>query len=356
MGLSQRSSIEFTHSGDSDIAYDSTGTGTDTVLIIPGWISQLEIDRAQTAITAFTTRLAQHRRIIHFDRRGTGLSFRDPSPDRFALSLQADDILSVLDAAGVEKAHLLSWFYGSLPSIAFAATYPERTAKIVLINPLMRWHILETGERGGISDAIRTLAESSWSSGSYALAAALVANPDSPHIRWLAAQHRAGIDSEGAALLMTSLFSENAESYADQVNAETLLIRHQHCAVIPAALTNDLAAHLSSVQIAEVSGNDTLPFFGESRNIVGKIDGFLGTRSASELNLTPREEMVIRLLAHGYSNRDIARRLSLSEATVARHLGTAYGKLGVSGRPAAAVAAFRLGIVGTKESDDTRLA
>jgi ATP/maltotriose-dependent transcriptional regulator MalT len=61
--------------------------------------------------------------------------------------------------------------------------------------------------------------------------------------------------------------------------------------------------------------------------------------------LTPRELDVLRLVAQGLSNPDIARRLVLSEHTVHRHLANILGKLGVSSRAAAAAWGVRAGLV-----------
>jgi DNA-binding CsgD family transcriptional regulator len=59
--------------------------------------------------------------------------------------------------------------------------------------------------------------------------------------------------------------------------------------------------------------------------------------------LTRREREVARLAAAGRSGREIARTLHLSARTVDNHLGRAYAKLGVSGRPALAALLGRLG-------------
>ncbi len=69
-------------------------------------------------------------------------------------------------------------------------------------------------------------------------------------------------------------------------------------------------------------------------------------RSASGVTvLTPRELDVLKLVAHGLSNPDIARRLVLSEHTVHRHLANILRKLGLSSRAAAAAWGVRTGLV-----------
>ena len=61
--------------------------------------------------------------------------------------------------------------------------------------------------------------------------------------------------------------------------------------------------------------------------------------------LTPRELDVLKLVAQGLSNPDIARRLVLSEHTVHRHLANILRKLGLSSRAAAAAWGVRTGLV-----------
>jgi ATP/maltotriose-dependent transcriptional regulator MalT len=67
---------------------------------------------------------------------------------------------------------------------------------------------------------------------------------------------------------------------------------------------------------------------------------FLGEGSALPNGLTPREAEVLRLVASGKTNRDVAVELVISEHTVGRHLQNIYAKLGVSTRSAATAFAF----------------
>jgi DNA-binding NarL/FixJ family response regulator len=71
------------------------------------------------------------------------------------------------------------------------------------------------------------------------------------------------------------------------------------------------------------------------------------TRQPSGLfsELTPREEEVLKLLATGETNRQIARRLSVSEETVKSHVAAIFRKLAVSDRTRAAVLAVKAGLV-----------
>jgi DNA-binding CsgD family transcriptional regulator len=68
------------------------------------------------------------------------------------------------------------------------------------------------------------------------------------------------------------------------------------------------------------------------------------TNPAEVAGLTPREVDVLKLVADGYSDREIAATLFVGPATVRTHLANAFGKLEVGSRTAAVAACHRLGI------------
>jgi DNA-binding NarL/FixJ family response regulator len=72
----------------------------------------------------------------------------------------------------------------------------------------------------------------------------------------------------------------------------------------------------------------------------GATEALLGDGSALPGGLTPREAEVLRLVASGKTDRDIAVELVISEHTVGRHLQNMYAKLGVTSRAGATAFAF----------------
>jgi class 3 adenylate cyclase len=119
----------FVRSGEADLAYQVFGAGEDQVLI-SGGLSHLEVIWELAELAAFLGRLASFRRVIIFDKRGTGMS--DPVPGVPALEEHADDVVTVMEAAGSARACVMGWFDAAFVAAMFAATYPERVSALIL--------------------------------------------------------------------------------------------------------------------------------------------------------------------------------------------------------------------------------
>lgn len=96
----------YAESGEVHIAYQVLGSGPVDLVLVPGWVSNLDVSREEPAVEQFYGRLASFSRLIRFDKRGTGLS--DRVADLPSLEVRMDDVRAVLDAVGSERAALCS--------------------------------------------------------------------------------------------------------------------------------------------------------------------------------------------------------------------------------------------------------
>lgn len=87
------------------------------------------------------------------------------------------------------------------------------------------------------------------------------------------------------------------------------------------------------------------PALAVAMGLSGTTADTADTKDATDATLTRRELDVMRLVASGASNRDIARALSISEKTVARHLSNMFGKLGVTSRSGVTAYAYEHDLV-----------
>src|ERR1700730_8932438 len=95
----------YARSGDVSIAYQVVGDGGMDLVVVPGFVSHVEIAWENPGIVRLVDRLAGFARVIIFDKRGTGMS--DPVQDVPTLEQRMDDVRAVMDAAGSRKAGLL---------------------------------------------------------------------------------------------------------------------------------------------------------------------------------------------------------------------------------------------------------
>jgi len=129
--------VHYAKSGDVHIAYQAVGTGPLDILMTPGSTSNLDLYWEEPSFARFFTAVAKIGRLILFDKRGTGLS------DRIALAAtleeRIDDMRAVLDSAQSSRAIIFGLSEGGTMGILFAATYPDRTAGLVVYGSSARW-------------------------------------------------------------------------------------------------------------------------------------------------------------------------------------------------------------------------
>ena len=113
----------YARSGDVSIAYQVLGDGPFDIVFVPPTVSNVELGWEVPNVRTFLERLSSFSRLIHFDKRGTGMSDRVVGAP--TLEARMDDVRAVMDAAGSVRAALVGWSEGVAMSCLFAATYPN---------------------------------------------------------------------------------------------------------------------------------------------------------------------------------------------------------------------------------------
>src|SRR6188472_1299912 len=113
-----------------NVAYQVVGDGPHDVILVPGFVSHVEVAWEQPRLARFLGRLASFSRLIMFDKRGTGMS--DPVQRPPSMDQRMDDIRAVMDAVGSQHATLFGISEGGTLSLLFAHSHAERTQAVVL--------------------------------------------------------------------------------------------------------------------------------------------------------------------------------------------------------------------------------
>ena len=133
-----RPKTRYAKSGDVHIAYGvMESQGPFDLVYVPTFLGAMEHYWSYHATAAFFDRLGDCGRLALFDRRGTGMS-DVPVDGGFTLEDQMDDVLAVMDAAGIERAGLFAQLEGCMMATLFAGTHPDRVASLALYCPFAR--------------------------------------------------------------------------------------------------------------------------------------------------------------------------------------------------------------------------
>jgi pimeloyl-ACP methyl ester carboxylesterase/DNA-binding CsgD family transcriptional regulator len=333
--------------GGSRVAYASLGEGPPLVMP-PGWLCHLEENWAHPAAASARAKLAAAHRFVWYDRLGCGLSDRGG----FEPSLENDvaQLTAVLDDAGIDRAHLIGYSLGAPPVAAFAARHPERVGQLVFYSAFARGRAVSTAEQ---HEALKQIIRMDWAVGSRALASLLVPNASSQDLRWFDHFQRKATSAQMAVRLLEHLWDMDVRDVLPGIRAPTLVLHDRGDSAIPLRAGQELAALVPGAQLRTLDGNEHDPFLRDSGPMVELILAFVEGRAPAadptpQLpvdELTPREREVLRLVARGEANKQIAKRLGVTVATVERHITNLYRKLGANGRADAALAAVAMGLV-----------
>jgi class 3 adenylate cyclase len=130
------SEVRYARSGEVNIAYRVAGDGPFDIVFVPGVGSHVELAWEVPFLGLWFERFASYARLIHFDKRGTGMS--DAVSPATPLETRTDDVRAVMDAAGSARAAVIGVSEGGPMSALFAATYPDRVWALVLKGAMAR--------------------------------------------------------------------------------------------------------------------------------------------------------------------------------------------------------------------------
>lgn len=247
--------IQYTQAaGDVDIAYRVAGSGPIDVVWVPGLISNLEIEWEDHVRAPIYRRLASFSRLITFDKRGMGLS--DRSVGAPTLEERMDDVRAVMDAVGSEQAALIGVSEGGPMSILFAATYPERTAALVLFGTLARMSPdadYPHGNEEAIADLYRFF-DDGWGTGA-SVEVFAHAFRDHPIVRdTIGRIERASGSPRTVRAVLDGLLNTDVRAAARTISVPTLVVHTTDDRTVPIGNGRWLADNIDGARFVELPG------------------------------------------------------------------------------------------------------
>jgi class 3 adenylate cyclase len=268
---------QYAKSGDVHIAYQLFGDGPVNLVMVPGFVSNVENYWDQPDFARFLTRLGRYARVVIFDKRGTGMS--DRIAELPGLDQRMDDLRAVMDAAAMEQAALLGISEGAPLSVLFAATYPDRCRSLVLYGSFSRFSYWFSTE-----EALATFfgyVAQAWGSGDSVQRFAPSRANDVAFQRWWGRNERLGASPAAVTALMRMNSQINVGDILPAVRVPTLVIHRTGDKVVSVEGGRDVAANIPGARLVELPGDDHFFYVGENADAISDaIEEFLtGSRT-----------------------------------------------------------------------------
>ena len=340
--------------GGRDVAWSAVGSGPP--LVLGGWwSSHLELDWQDAAFRHFVGLLAQHRTVVRYDRPGTGLSDRAVAPANSAAE-ELDTLRLLLELVPGPVA-LLGASSGCVVAAAYAAEHPERVEHLVLYGSYAAGRDIAAP---AARETLLGVVERHWGLGSKVLADIFLPGGSAADRAAFAEFQRRSASREVALASLRAVYSFDATDVLPRLTVPTLVVHRRSDTAIPFALGMDVASRIPGAAFVALEGDEHFPWRGDTEELAHVILRFLGApvpefRPLSESagarsdatigTLSQRELEVLRLIAAGSTDREIAEALVLSTHTVHRHVANVRSKLGVPSRAAAAAWAADRGLI-----------
>ena len=221
--------VQYARSGEVSIAYQVVGDGPTDIVFARGFSGELLSMWEHPLLRRHVEGLAGAGRVLMLDKRGTGLS--DRMREAATLEARMDDLGAVMDAAGSRRAVFWASLESARLAILFAATYPERTSGLVLLEPWIRgrqapdypwapsdeeWRrqIADVGERWGRRDFFEDLV----------LQWAPDAADDPEFVDWFVTHMRRGLSPGAAVALYRSIRDSDVSDVLGAVRVPTMVL------------------------------------------------------------------------------------------------------------------------------------
>lgn len=319
-----------------------SGSGFPLVVLNIPALSHCRLDLTRSVRREFFERLAASHRLIRIDLRGTGLSDRHPTVHAFEDYIA--DIEAIYAAVGIEHADILAFGMRTPVAVRLAVTQPDRVRRLVLqgvtAGPTAASGrtILEPGPDRYVENFDRFLE----------MLAARMGTPPAA-LESETAYMKECCDQASAAAAMAVLNETDVSADPSLVRCSTLVVELENNTLLQRGHAEQFVSQVPHAQLVFVPFTPAGAWLQDLADAIERWEAEqdagpgVSREHGGVAGLTGREVEVLRLLASGRSNPEIALTLVLSPHTVNRHVGSIFAKIGAHNRAEATAWAFRHG-------------
>ena len=260
------------------VAYQVFGGGPPDIVFIPDWVTNLEIMWEEPTLARFLDRMASFGRLICFDKRGTGVS--DPVPLGAIPTWEEwmDDVGTVMDAVGSNRAAVFGHGDGGQMALLFAATYPNRTSALVLADAYARRRRAPDypcGVPPRIAEQLQDIILTTWGTGKATVhgAPSLASNPS--FVEWRGRYERLSMSPGQFKSIYALTYELDFRPVLETIRVPALVLHRAGNLYVFLDNGRYLADHIEGAKFVEVPGEDHLFHAGDIEALLGPVREFL---------------------------------------------------------------------------------
>ncbi|WP_420452611.1 alpha/beta fold hydrolase [Ilumatobacter sp.] len=281
--------VRFATARGARLAYQRFGRAeAPTVVASPPAAQNVEVGWEHPAIRAMLERFGSFADFVHFDKRGTGSSDRTvlvPGVDE-----RVDDLRAVMDAAGVERAHLFAQSEGGPTTLLFAASYPDRVDGVILLGSSARMAPVGlSAEERQRSIGLRRHFADVWGTPD-SLAVDMFAPSRSSDLEfrtWHQRYERLAASSDSLYDLLVQMIDMDVTDVLDDVEAPVLVLHRTGDVAMPVEWGREVAERVPDGRFVELEGEDHFGYLGDVESWMGEMERFV-TGAAPRQTSPPR--------------------------------------------------------------------
>lgn len=271
----------YARNGDVHIAYQTYGEGDIALVGLPPIISNIEVIWEDPSARRFLLRHAEFSRMVHFDKRGQGMS--DRSADVPTMDERLADLAAVMDAARVERACLAGISEGGSTAAMFAATYPDRVEKLILFGSFAT---IEPEARAE-GDAFMAMWADGWGTPQSLTVPVVIPSKvgDEAFAKWTHHYERQSTSPGGLLAAWRWIREMDVTPVLASIQCPTLVMHRRDDRLMKVDRGRRLAELIPNARYVELDGADHMPWYGDQDTVLRLDEEFLTGRSTDTIDV-----------------------------------------------------------------------
>jgi pimeloyl-ACP methyl ester carboxylesterase/DNA-binding NarL/FixJ family response regulator len=258
------------------LAFATVGEGPVDFIYLAPWFQHLEFTWQEPRKARYLERLATFSRLILFDRRGQGLSDREPNDRPATIETRIDDIVAVMDAVGAKQAVVYGASETGPMAALFAAMRPERTLALVIHGTTPARSAWTPDWPTGMTlrehEAFVELIDRAWGTEAFVRAYFTEMADDPALIAYVAAHQRHAMSPGAAVALERWTYHMDVREALPAIRAPTLVL---HRIEDDPQANRYFAGHIPGARLIQLPGQEHIPYLGDQDSVLIEIERFV---------------------------------------------------------------------------------